>query len=52
MSWPDTSDLKGEVRSVCERCLSPIESMPDVGSILQAFINMAKVISAGYNCHH
>ena len=46
---PDMSDLKGHVQSVCERCLSPIESRPKVGSILQAFLSMARVISAGYN---
>ena len=46
---PNMLDLKGDVKSVCERCLSPIDSRPVVGSILQAFINIAKVISAGHN---
>ena len=49
---PDMSDLRGDVKSVCGRCLLPFESRPQAGSILQAILMIAKVLSAGFNWPH
>ena len=49
VSVQNMSDLRGDIKSVCGRCLLPSESRPQAGSILQAILKIAKVLSAGYN---